>query len=176
MRIASSLTLVAFAAVSVHSFAASLSFAEQTKLLGNTQQILDAARRGDAQTVAAHTSHLITRLGVPVDSILPMTQAAMAQTAASGVSLDSAVLGSPSALYEAQGAEVCFIPYRQELHMSAHKGRSLGFFIAVREDPKGEWAFLDGSRLRAHPKALGRLFPGLPSGIELPENRDELDN
>jgi hypothetical protein len=176
MRVASTLTLVAFAVVSVHSVGASLSFAEQTRLLSGAQQVLDAARRGDVQTVAAHTSRRITRLGVPADSIQTSMQAAMAQTAASGVSLDSAELGSPSVLYQAVAAEVCFIPYRQELHIAARKGRSFGFFVAVREDSTGEWAFLDGSRLRAHPEALGRLLPGLPSGIELPETRDELDN
>jgi len=176
LRVASLLTLAALTAASAHSFGASLSFAEQTKVLSGAREVLDAARRGDVQTFTAHTSRRITRLGVPADSIQASMQAAMAQTAASGVSLDGAELGSPSSLYEATDAEVCFIPYRQELHVAARKGRSYGFFIAVREHSTGEWAFLDGSRLRLHPEALGRLLPGLPTGIELPETRDELDN
>jgi hypothetical protein len=144
--------------------------------MGSAQQMLDAVRRGDAQTVAAHTSHLVTRVGVPVGSILRITQTAEAETAAMGMSIDSAELGQPSALYESEGTEVCFIPYRLEIHMPEHKGRALGFFIAVREGSEGEWSFVDGAPLRAHPEVLGTLLPGLPSSIELPENRNEFDN
>lgn len=92
------------------------------------------------------------------------------------MSLDRADLGQPSALYEATGAEFCFIPYRLEIHMPAHKGRSIGFLVAVLEEPKGEWKFLDGSFLQAHPDGLRRLLPGLPEGIELPASRNEFDN
>lgn len=164
MRIAPYFTLITLSAVVTCSPAASLSFAEQTRLMGGAQLVIDAVRRGDAQVVAAHTSHLIARVGLSMDSIVRSTQDVATQAAASGMSLDSAELGQPSALYEATGAEVCFIPYRLEIHMPAHKGRSIGFLVAVLEEPKGEWKFLDGSILRSHPDALRRLLPGLPRG------------
>jgi len=176
MRIASYFTLVALAAFAAQSPAASLSFAEQTKLMGAAQQVVDATRRGDATTVAAHTSHLITRLGISVESIPRMTRAVVAETDAMGMSIDSEDVGRPSALYMTTDAEVCFIPYRLNIHMPGHKGRSIGFLIAVREHPKVEWEFLDGSILHSHPEELKTLLPGLPDGIELPEVRNEFDD
>lgn len=144
--------------------------------MAGAQQIVDAVRRADAETVAAHTSHRITRLGISQDSILHMTQEVEAQTAAMGMTIDSAKVGQRSELYEAEGAEVCFIPYRLEIHMPGHKGRSLGFLIAVREDPKGGWDYLDGSILSSHPEGLRAILPGLPASIKLPEARNEFDN
>jgi len=111
-----------------------------------------------------------------MDTIVRSTQEVAAQAAASGMSLDSAKLGQPSALYEATDAEVCFIPYRLEIHTPVRKGRSIGFLVAVLEEPGGEWSFLDGSILRSHPEGLRKLLPGLPEDIELPESRNEFDN
>ena len=156
--------------------AAELSFSENATVLQSAHKLQEATLRSDARTVADLTSPLIARLGVPVEAIQPMTQAAMKQFAVMGLSIDRSEFGIPGSVYAANGVEACFVPYRHEMHTATRRGRSIGYLIALRDRPESEWKFLDSAMFRSRPELLGRLLPGLPANAKIPDNRNEFDD
>ncbi|MFG6485235.1 hypothetical protein ACG04R_01055 [Roseateles sp. BYS78W] len=176
MRIVAFLVTAALLGSLFSASAAELSFSEQATVLQGAHKLQEATLRSDARTVADLTSPLIARLGVPVEAIQSMTQAAMKQFAAMGLLIDRSEFGTPGSVYAANGVEACFIPYRHEIHTATRRGRSIGYLIALRDRPDTEWKFLDSAMFRSRPELLGRLLPGLPSDAKIPDNRNEFDD
>lgn len=151
-----------------------LSKAEAKALKSEIEAMFADFESGETKTLLAKTHPSIFALIGDQAAFEKMTNQAMKQILAMGITFVSSELGTPTKLHKAGDEEVCFVPRVSVMKMQGMTMKSTGYMIAIRDAKGGAWKYLDGAGLRKKPKMLSALLPELATDIKLPTNTIEV--
>lgn len=168
-KIRLSLALLCLALCSAFAAEAeSLNAAEKAALVAEANALQNAVKRGDASAVIAKTHPSVLKIFGTQEQFETVTRQAMKQMADMGVVMESIGIGVPTEALKVGDEQVCFVPTTMVLAIQGQRAKAIGFLVAARKQPKGEWRFVDSAGLRAQPDMLNKLFPEMPKDVKLP--------
>ena len=103
-----------------------------------------------------------------------LTLSAMKELKQNGVRVESSAVGQPGAPIAAGRYTVVLVPKSMVLSLPGKRINIKGYMLAVRDGASGPWKLLDGAGFHGDIEALQKVFPDLPSGIVLPEEKNEV--
>ena len=148
--------------------------AESAAIYSLVEATNKAFMAGDADTIIASMFEPELQASGGAKVVRELTLSAMKELKQNGVRVESSAVGQPGAPIAAGRYTVVLVPKSMVMSLPGKRINIKGYMLAVRDGASGPWKLLDGAGFHGDIEALQKVFPDLPSGIVLPEEKNEV--
>jgi hypothetical protein len=145
-----------------------LSAEDKATLLKEAEITQDAFNKSDFDTLIKHTPDVLFRW-FGKDAVARGARESRSVANDTGIKYLAVEFREPTETYQTSTEVICFLPRTSVLQVQGRQIRSASYCVAVRENGKPLWKFIDGTAFKDDTRFLRKFFPELPGNLRLPE-------